>query len=139
VGQWQRQRQRQHHRQRLQTSYAVRRVGRVDVAPPQVVVVYVAAAAVVVVRTAGGTTRRPIRPARTTQAVAVGALVAGPPLHVRVCVLKKPMQMPHQKHTHRRWVPENGEKRGWGRKEGAVSWWVTVAKTVAECCESQHR
>jgi len=118
VGQWQRQRQRQHHRQRLQTSYAVRRVGRVDVAPPQVVVVYVAAAAVVVVRTAGGTTRRPIRPARTTQAVAVGALVAGPPLHVRVCVLKKPMQMPHQKHTDTRDGCRKMKRKGVGEKRG---------------------
>jgi len=89
-------------------------VGRVDVAPPQVVVVYVAAAAAVVVRTAGGTTRRPIRPARTTQAVAVGALVAGPPLHVRVCVLEKPMQMPHQKHTDTRDGCRKMERKGGG-------------------------
>lgn len=101
VGQWQW--QRQHHRQRLQTSYAVRRVGRVDVAPPQVVVVYVAAAAVVVVHIAAGTTRRSTCPARDIQSVAVGAFVARPPLHVRVCVLEKPMQMPHNnKHECRK-------------------------------------
>lgn len=84
VGQWQ--------RQWLQAPYAVRRVGCVNVAPPQVVVVYGAGAATVVVQvvvevSASSSSSRTTGHARTIQSVAVGALVARPPLHVRVCRL----------------------------------------------------